>query len=175
MNRSALTWLVLVAGTFLLISCDQNRPEDDTNDRNTITFTVDDDGISYLYRHPSRGLHGADRLEDIPIEHRVAVIVVTSGRGSPAFDDRAYPVADLLDASAGDRATAIWITKKRFIHRNLASSYGHERAHGVRFWAEEAAQLAPSSDRAKSSDRALRILEDTPTPESDSRSKRGTP
>ena len=121
--------------------------------------------MSYLYRHPTRGMHRAASLEDIPLEQRVATVVLVADHGKPSLEDDRYPVADLLDAAPGERQSVTWMSKKRFVRKNLASTYGHERANEVTFWAQEVAQLSPNSERARSSDRALRLLEEMPHPD----------
>lgn len=172
MTRMRGPMFILVLAALTIVGCDADTDttaESPNNDRNAIEFKVDGDGVSYLYRHPSRGLHVAARLAQIPLEHRVAVIVVTADRDAPSFEAGSAPVADLLEAIPGDDGTAVWLTKKRFVRRNLAAELGHERANGIRFWAQEVTQLSPNSERARSSDRALRLLEELEPPPSDNR------
>jgi hypothetical protein len=134
------------------------------NQRAPLEFVVGAPNVSYLYRHPTRGLHSAEKLDMIPLEHRVAVIVITEEQDAPALDARRFFVADLLDARVGRPETAVSLSKEAFVQRNLAASMGHERADRVRFWAQEVTQLSPNSERARSSDRALRLLEELPSP-----------
>lgn len=169
MNRWLSIGAALLSFALVATSCDQTSDSHDgpTKDRNTTNFRVDGDGVSYLYRHPTRGLHQAASLEEIPLEHRSATIVVAPNHEEPSFEDERYPVADLIDAAPGDRQSAIWLSKKQFVRQNLASTYGHERANEVAFWAQEVTQLSPNSERARSSDRALRLLEEMPRPAED--------
>ncbi|MGM0556129.1 MAG: hypothetical protein ACQEVA_07105 [Myxococcota bacterium] len=166
MNRlTSLAISGILAIAAVVYGCDGEDGSGSTSSSNaghTIDFQVDGPGVSYLYRHPTRGLHRADALEDIPLEHRVAVIVTTDDREPPKFDARHFPVADLLDVEPGVEQTTISLSRKTFVQRNIAASLGHQRAERVRFWAQEVTQLSPNSERSRASDRALQLLEEIP-------------
>lgn len=70
----------------------------------SVEFEVDGDGVFYGTLTPSGRLHGADRLARVPLAERVAVVVHVNGK-TAELDDRYY-VADLVEASPGDTASA---------------------------------------------------------------------
>ena len=162
---TAISTVLIACVAALTWGCERDgQSRDPGQDASTSSFIVDGEGVDYLYYDPARGLHRAETLSDIPLEYRVAVVVTTSSESVPSFDANSFPVAELLESGPGDRASRTEISKKRLVHQNLASSYGHQQAIRIRFWAEEVAQLSPNSERSRAADRALRLLEERTKP-----------
>lgn len=70
----------------------------------SVQFEVDDEGVFYGTLGQNDRLHAADRLADVPLAERVALVVHVNDK-TAEFEGHYY-IADLVDAAPGDTVTA---------------------------------------------------------------------
>lgn len=120
-----------------------------------IEFVVDD-AVEYAFFDAERGMRTADSIEQVPLEQRAAVVLVT---GDDVATEKLLYVADLLDAEPKENARARPMSRRDHFQRARAAQSAGGLARRVQFMAQEVAQLDPRSDRSAASREARERLD----------------
>ncbi len=170
--RVALFFIVVVAS--LLGGCEQARSLLDgagETSKNAPTpesadFEVDANGVLYATLLADGSLDSTDRLSRIPLSERAATVVHVPDK-TPQLADRYY-MADLLDSSPGDSATATLRSAEEVRMRLDAGKQGALRGLHTLEISEQLLGISPS-DSASSGAAAMGS-----TTDADSKSRHGS-
>jgi hypothetical protein len=116
-----------------------------------------DEKAAYVYRDLDMNLRHAQRLDEVPVGQRGAVIVHVDGER--AGEDAVY-VANLLEASPGDTVSAHKMSRRDHFQHARAAVLGNWHARMVDFAARERAQFDPRSERSDASRKAKKMMDD---------------
>jgi glutaredoxin len=129
------------------VGCDRkkNKERDPREELESVTFEVDGRGVRYMYRTGYGGNRSKLRLRDIPPGYRGVVGVFAGPRTERQAESGSLFVADLLEASAGERARA-YLRDERWIEAaSRAGNDAAKRAISTRAFAAEIAEMTPGS------------------------------
>jgi glutaredoxin len=109
--RTSLTILLLI--TALVPGCDKLGGDDEKKaspssnaPAQTVDFVVDGEGVFYATRGADGKIHNTQTLEEIPLAERGTTFVYVENETANLLGDAERYVANLADATAGDRETA---------------------------------------------------------------------